>query len=81
MKKNGSIEPSMLQDLKKRKHCEVDFINGEVVRWGREYGVPTPINDRIVDIIKKEESYCSPIFFCYFSAVLIFAALPVRSRM
>ena len=23
---------------------------------GREFGVPTPINDRIVEIIKKEES-------------------------
>lgn len=55
MKKNGSIEPSMLQDLKKGKKCEVEYINGEVCRWGRKYGVPTPVNDMIVDVIKKEE--------------------------
>ena len=61
MKKNGNIEPSMLQDLKKGKHCEVDFINGEVCRWGRKYGIPTPINDKIVEIIKKEETGSLPI--------------------
>ncbi|MBR0417157.1 MAG: ketopantoate reductase family protein [Firmicutes bacterium] len=55
MRKNGSIEPSMLQDLKKGKKCEVDFINGEVCRWGKKYGVPTPINDTIIETIKKEE--------------------------
>ena len=55
MRKNGSIEPSMLQDLRKGKPCEVDFINGEVCRRGRKNGVPTPVNDMIVNVIKKEE--------------------------
>ena len=53
MKKHRLIEPSMLQDLKKGKPCEVDAINGVVCEFGRKYGVPTPINDRIVEIIKK----------------------------
>lgn len=56
MKKHRAIEPSMLQDLKKGKKCEVDAINGVVCEWGAKCGVPTPINDRIVDIIKKCES-------------------------
>lgn len=56
MKKHRSIEPSMLQDLRKGKPCEVDSINGIVCEWGRKCGVPTPINDRIVEIIKKEQS-------------------------
>ena len=56
MKKHRSIEPSMLQDLKKGKLCEVDAINGVVCRWGRKCGVPTPINDRIVEIIRKEQT-------------------------
>ena len=55
MKKNGGIRPSMLQDIEKGKKSEVEYINGEVCRWGRKYGVPTPVNDRIVEIIKKEE--------------------------
>lgn len=53
MKKHRLIEPSMLQDLKKGKPCEVDAINGVVCEFGRKYGVKTPINDRIVEIIKK----------------------------
>lgn len=56
MKKHREIEPSMLQDIKKGKSCEVDAINGVVCEWGRKCGVKTPINDRIVAVIKKEQS-------------------------
>ena len=56
MKKHRTIEPSMLQDLKKGKPCEIDAINGVVCEWGRKCGVPTPINDRIVEIVKKEQA-------------------------
>ena len=56
MKKHRDIEPSMLQDLKKNKPCEVDAINGIVCEWGRKCNVPTPINDKIVEIIKKCET-------------------------
>ncbi len=55
MKKHRNIEPSMLQDLKKGKACEIDAINGIVCEWGRKCGVKTPINDKIVEIIKKCE--------------------------
>ena len=61
MKKHRNIEPSMLQDLKKNKPCEIDAINGIVCEWGRKTGVKTPVNDRIVEIIKKCESgECKP---------------------
>ena len=53
MKKHRLIEPSMLQDLKKGKPCEIDAINGVVCEFGRKHGVPTPINDKIVEIVKK----------------------------
>lgn len=53
MKKHRKIQPSMLQDLKKNKPCEIDAINGAVCKWGRKYGVKTPINDKIVEVIKK----------------------------
>ncbi len=53
MKKHRDIEPSMLQDIRNGKPCEVDAINGVVCEWGRKCGVPTPINDRIVEVIKK----------------------------
>ncbi len=53
MKKHRLIEPSMLQDIKHGKPCEVDAINGVVCEFGEKYGVKTPINDRIVEVIKK----------------------------
>lgn len=56
MKKHRNIEPSMLQDLKNGKPCEVDSINGIVCEWGRKKNVPTPVNDLIVEVIKKEQN-------------------------
>lgn len=56
MKKHRNIEPSMLQDLRHNKPCEVDSINGMVCEWGRKMNVPTPVNDKIVEIIKKQQS-------------------------
>lgn len=53
MKKHRAIEPSMLQDLKKNKPCEIDAINGVVCEWGRKCNVSTPVNDRIVEVVKK----------------------------
>lgn len=53
MKKHRAIEPSMLQDLKHGKPCEIDAINGVVCDWGRKCNVPTPVNDRIVEVVKK----------------------------
>ncbi len=53
MKKHRAIVPSMLQDLRNGKPCEIDAINGVVCDWGKKCNVPTPINDKIVEIIKK----------------------------
>lgn len=27
-----------------------------VCEWGRKYGVPTPVNDRIVEVINREQA-------------------------
>ena len=53
MKKHRGIVPSMLQDLRSGKPCEIDAINGVVCETGRCCGVPTPINDRIVEVVKS----------------------------
>ncbi|MBQ8831730.1 MAG: 2-dehydropantoate 2-reductase [Oscillospiraceae bacterium] len=55
MKKHRNIEPSMLRDIRNGKMCEIDEINGIICAYGRKYGVATPVNDRIVEIIKKEQ--------------------------
>ena len=56
MKKHFGIVPSMLQDIRTGKKCEIDAINGVVCSFGREFGVKTPVNDRIVEVVKKLES-------------------------
>lgn len=41
----GGKMPSLHIDLSKgRGHSEVNWLNGAVARWGKEVGVPTPVN-------------------------------------
>jgi 2-dehydropantoate 2-reductase len=47
---------SMLQDVEAHRATEVDYLNGGIARFGREHGVPTPLNDAIVALIKGVEA-------------------------
>ena len=47
---------SMLQDVEARRESEIDFLNGGVVRFGSEAGVPTPLNQAVVALIKGLEA-------------------------
>jgi 2-dehydropantoate 2-reductase len=47
---------SMLQDVEARRQTEIDYLNGGIVRFGREHGVPTPLNEAIVALIKGLEA-------------------------
>jgi len=40
---------SMAQDVKKGRRSEIDHMNGLVAQKGREFSVPTPFNDAIID--------------------------------
>lgn len=40
---------SMAQDVKKGRRSEIDYMNGLVAEKGREFSVPTPFNDAIID--------------------------------
>ncbi len=46
---------SMLQDVEARRTTEIDFLNGGIVRFGREHGVPTPLNEAIWALVKGVE--------------------------
>jgi 2-dehydropantoate 2-reductase len=51
---------SMLQDVEARRETEIDFLNGGIVRFGREHGVPTPLNEAVTALIKGlERSWAS----------------------
>ena len=53
MKKHRSLKASMLQDIEKGKPTEIDAIDGALSREGRKYGVPTPLADKTVEIVKS----------------------------
>lgn len=46
---------SMLQDVEAHRQTEIDYLNGGIVRFGREHGVPTPLNEAIWALVKGVE--------------------------
>lgn len=55
IRKHARLKASMLQDIEKGKLTEVDAINGAVSAYGRRVGFPTPMNDRVVEVIHRIE--------------------------
>jgi 2-dehydropantoate 2-reductase len=47
---------SMLQDVEAHRPTEVDWLNGGISRFGREHGVPTPLNDAIWALVRGLEA-------------------------
>ena len=63
IKKHRLLKASMLQDIEHGKKTEIDFINGIVVEYGKKYGVPTPYNERVVEVIHGiEDGKYKPCF-------------------
>ena len=63
IRKHARLKASMLQDLEKGKRTEVDAINGVVSQYGKDYRVPTPYNDKVVEIIHGiEDGNYTPSF-------------------
>ena len=46
---------SMLQDVEARRPTEIDYLNGGIVRFGDELGVPTPLNRAVWALVKGLE--------------------------
>lgn len=46
---------SMCQDIMKGKKTEISFLNGKIVELGKEHGIPTPINETMVGLIRFSE--------------------------
>jgi 2-dehydropantoate 2-reductase len=47
---------SMLQDVEARRRTEIDYLNGGIVRFGRELGVPTPLNEVVAALVNGLEA-------------------------
>jgi 2-dehydropantoate 2-reductase len=52
---SANSKPSMLQDLEAGRATEVDVVNGGVAQRGRAHGIPTPLNDRVVELVHAME--------------------------
>ncbi len=46
---------SMLQDVNNKRPTEIDSINGEIVAAARKLGIPTPVNDELIQKVKEIE--------------------------
>ena len=53
--KIGGARPSMLLDFQAGRRCEIDAINGSIPRLGKPLGIPTPVNDTVVGIVRSRE--------------------------
>lgn len=47
---------SMLRDIQNGTMTEIDAINGAIVRLGQRHGIPTPVNARLVSLIRAKEN-------------------------
>ena len=50
------LRASMLQDLEKGRDTEIQFINGIVSQTGRQHGLATPFNDRVVELVSAAQA-------------------------
>ncbi len=55
------LKSSSLQSLGRGKPTEVDYYNNYIAKKGAEFGVKTPVNTRVVEMIKEIESKKRPI--------------------
>jgi len=46
---------SMLQDREAKRYSEVDEFSGEIIRLGKQYGIATPYNELIYNMVKAIE--------------------------
>jgi 2-dehydropantoate 2-reductase len=43
----------MAQDMKKGRRTEIEFMNGYIAAKGKEVAVPTPSNQKLVDLVLR----------------------------
>jgi len=46
------IHTSMYDDWKAERPTEIDYLNGYIVRMGRDLGIPTPVNEALTAMVK-----------------------------
>ena len=54
---SGENKSSLCVDLLNKRATEIDFINGAIVRLGKDHGIATPVNATLVAAVKALESH------------------------
>lgn len=54
--KYRKVKSSTLQSLERGKPTEIDYLNGYIAGSGRKLNVPTPVNDKVIQIVKDIEA-------------------------
>ncbi len=52
--------PSMVSDLERGRPTEIDQLNGEILRLGQQINMPTPVNARVIELVRALEGQQSP---------------------
>jgi 2-dehydropantoate 2-reductase len=55
VKVDPAARSSMWEDLERRHLTEIDFLNGEILRLGQKHGVATPVNAKLVEMVRAAE--------------------------
>lgn len=55
IKNHAKLEASMLQDIRRGRKTEIDYINGVIKELGEKYNIKTPYNNKTIEIIKEIE--------------------------
>ncbi len=55
-KKYSQLKSSSLQSLERGQKTEIDYFNGYIERLGKSVGVPTPLNECLVQMVKELET-------------------------
>ena len=51
----GLHYPSMHQDFSNKRPTEIDYLNGQIARYGEEKGIKTPLNEMITHMVHQLE--------------------------
>lgn len=51
----GLHYPSMHQDLHKGRLTEIDFLNGQIAKYGKDLNIPTPLNEMLTHQVHELE--------------------------
>jgi len=52
---NGAHYPSLYQDFKRNKKTEIDYFNGQIVKWAKEENIPVPVSELVLKEYKDRE--------------------------